>query len=92
MEARTGTSAIETCLSNPDIDLVLMDIQMPGMNGLEATREIRKFNEKVIIIAETAFAFEADKEKAIEAGCNNYISKPITQDVLLSLVRSYFEK
>ncbi|MEA5006612.1 MAG: PAS domain S-box protein [Rikenellaceae bacterium] len=92
MEARTGTSAIETCLSNPDIDLVLMDIQMPGMNGLEATREIRKFNEKVIIIAETAFAFEGDKEKAIEAGCNNYISKPITQDVLLSLVRSYFEK
>lgn len=67
-----------------------MDIQMPGMNGLDATREIRKFNEKVIIIAETAYALEGDKEKALEAGCNNYISKPITQDSLLSLVRSYF--
>lgn len=92
LKAKTGTLAVNTCLSNPDIDLVLMDIQMPGMNGLDATREIRKFNEKVIIIAETAYALEGDKEKAIDAGCNNYISKPITQDVLLSLVRSYFEK
>jgi len=90
IKAKTGTLAVDTCLSNPDIDLVLMDIQMPGMNGLDATKEIRKFNEKVIIIAETAYALEGDKEKALEAGCNNYISKPITQDSLLSLVRSYF--
>jgi PAS domain S-box-containing protein len=90
IKAKTGTLAIDTCLNNPDIDLVLMDIQMPGMNGLDATREIRKFNENVIIIAETAYALEGDKEKALEAGCNNYISKPITQDSLLSLVRSYF--
>ncbi|WP_321371302.1 PAS domain S-box protein [uncultured Draconibacterium sp.] len=92
LKVNTGTNAIETCLNNPDIDLILMDIQMPGMNGYEATRKIREFNKKVIIIAQTAFALEGDKEKAIEAGCNNYISKPISQDELLSLVQFYFAK
>jgi CheY-like chemotaxis protein len=69
-----------------------MDIQMPKMNGYQATREIRKFNKNVIIIAQTAFALTGDKDKAIEAGCNNYISKPIRQDELLSLIQLYFTK
>lgn len=92
LKVNTGTRAVEACLNNPDIDLVIMDIQMPGMNGYDATRKIREFNKKVIIIAQTAFALEGDKEKAIEAGCNNYISKPISQDALLSLVQSFFTK
>ena len=63
--------------NNPDIDLILMDIKMPDMNGYDATRKIREFNSEVIIIAQTAYAFSDDKEKALNAGCNDYISKPI---------------
>lgn len=92
LKASTGIQAVETCRNNPDIDLVFMDIQMPDLNGYEATKKIREFNKKVIIIAQTAFALEGDKEKAIEAGCNNYISKPINRDALLSLIQLYFPK
>ncbi len=92
LKATNGIEAIETCRQHPDIDLVLMDIQMPVMNGYQATREIRKFNENVIIIAQTAFALTGDKEKSIEAGCNNHISKPIRQAELLALLKLYFTK
>jgi len=85
----TGVEAVEACRNNPDIDLVLMDIRMPGMDGNEATRQIRKFNKDVIIIAQTAYAFEGDREKAIAAGCNDYISKPINRDFLLALIQKY---
>lgn len=74
---RTGLEAVAACHNNSDIDLVLMDIRMPEMDGYEATRQIRKFNKDVIIIAQTAYAFKGDHEKAIAAGCNDYISKPI---------------
>lgn len=90
LKAKNGIEAIETCRQNPDIDLVLMDIQMPEMNGYQATREIRKLNKNVIIIAQTAYALAGDKDKAIEVGCNNYISKPIRQDELLLLLQLYF--
>ena len=90
--ARTGAEAVEACLEHPDIDLVLMDIQMPGMNGYFATREIRKFNKTVIIIAQTAYALDGDREKALEAGCNDYISKPINQALLRELVSKHFSK
>jgi len=65
---------------------------MPGLNGYEATRQIRQFNKDVIIIAQTAFGLSGDKEKAIEAGCNDYISKPINKDKLLALIQKYFKK
>ncbi|OGS69588.1 MAG: hypothetical protein A3F91_02565 [Flavobacteria bacterium RIFCSPLOWO2_12_FULL_35_11] len=87
-----GVEAVEACRNNPDINLILMDIQMPEMNGYEATRQIRQFNKDVVIIAQTAFALEGDKEKAIEAGCNDYISKPILKDGLLALIQKYFNK
>ena len=80
------------CRNNPDIDLVLMDIQMPDMDGYEATRQIRLFNKDVVIIAQTAFALTGDREKAIEAGCNDYISKPIKKDELMVLVQKHFKK
>lgn len=90
--AKTGSEAVKTCRKYPDIDLVLMDMQMPDVNGYEATRKIREFNKDVIIIAQTAFALTGDREKAIEAGCNNYISKPIMKDELRALIESYFKK
>jgi len=87
--ARTGSEAVEACLKNPDIDLVLMDIQLPEMDGYEVTREIRKFNKDVIIIAQTAYALEGDKEKAIAVGCHDYLSKPIKTDELKEMIIKY---
>jgi len=92
IEARTGNEAVEICRNNPAIDLILMDIQMPVMSGYEATRQIRQFNKDVVIIAQTAFGLSGDREKAIEAGCNDYISKPIKKDELLVLIQKYFNK
>jgi len=92
LEARTGNEAIEICRTNPDLDLILMDIQLPDLNGHEATRQIRQFNKDVIIIAQTAFGLFGDREKAIEAGCNDYISKPINKDEFLALIQKYFKK
>ncbi len=88
--AITGIDAVKACRANPDLDLILMDIRMPRMDGSEATRQIRQFNRDVIIIAQTAYGFSGDKEKAIEAGCNSYIAKPINNAVLSELVTSYF--
>ncbi|MBN2636280.1 MAG: PAS domain S-box protein [Prolixibacteraceae bacterium] len=90
LEVETGNKTVELCRSNPDIDLILMDIQMPGMDGYEATRQIREFNSDVIIIAQTAFALGGDREKSIEAGCNDYISKPIDRTKLENLLQKYF--
>lgn len=92
IDVSSGLEAIETCRNNADIDLILMDIQMSGMNGYEATRQIRKFNKEVIIIAQTAFALTGDKEKAINIGCNDYISKPIDETELLNLLKRHFGK
>ena len=82
----TGSEAIEVCRSNPDIDLILMDVKMPKMDGYEATRQIRKFNQSVIIIAQTAYALAGDREKALAAGCNEYISKPFNQTSLMAII------
>ncbi|MDO9511417.1 MAG: PAS domain S-box protein [Bacteroidales bacterium] len=92
IQAITGVEAVEACRNNPDFDLVLMDIRMPQMNGLEATRQIRQFNKEVIIIAQTAYAFVGDREKAIEAGCNDYISKPINKTLLYELIKKHCKK
>jgi len=92
LHAITGVEAVEICRNNPDIDLVLMDIRMPKMDGNEATHQIRQFNKDVIIIAQTAYAFTGDSEKAIEAGCNDYISKPINKTLLNELIKKYINK
>jgi len=92
LKVENGFEAVEICRNNPDIDLILMDIQMPVMNGYEATRQIRKFNNEVVIIAQTAFAQSGDREKSIAAGCNDYISKPINKAELLTLIQKYFNK
>ncbi|MBK7175008.1 MAG: PAS domain S-box protein [Bacteroidales bacterium] len=92
LKAGTGIEAVEVCLSNPDIDLILMDIRLPRMGGYEATRQIRKSNKEVIIIAQTAHGLTGDREKSIEAGCNDYIAKPIHKDELQALIQKYFWK
>ncbi|MFH2142881.1 MAG: response regulator [Bacteroidota bacterium] len=89
--AETGVEAIELCRNNPDIDLVLMDIKMPVLNGYEAAMQIRNFNKEVIIFAQTSYALSGDREKAIMAGCNDYISKPILDDKLQTLIQKYFK-
>jgi len=89
LHATTGIEAVEFCRNNPDIDLVLMDIRMPQMNGLEATQRIRQFNPDVIIIAQTAYGFTSDRGMALEAGCNDYISKPIDKNGLFSLIKKH---
>jgi PAS domain S-box-containing protein len=89
--ARTGVEAIEACRKNHDIELVLMDINMPDMGGYEATRKIREFNSEVVIIAQTASAFDADMEKSIAAGCNDFILKPTDRAALEKMVCRHFK-
>ena len=89
---KNGVDAVDACRQNDDIDLVLMDIQMPLLNGYEATKQIREFNSKVIIVAQTAYAQTTDLEKAIAAGCNDHIAKPIVMNKLVALLMKYFEK
>jgi hypothetical protein len=91
LKTRNGIEAIEICRNNPDIDLILMDIKMPEISGYEATRQIRQFNKDVIIIAQTAFGLTGDREKAMEAGCNDYITKPIKKNLLIEKLNNYFK-
>ena len=86
--AGTGELAIELANSMKP-DLILMDIKLPGINGLEATRSIKKTQPNIIIIAQTAFATDSDKQEALDAGCNDFISKPIKVNVLLSAIYKY---
>ncbi len=85
----TGCKAVEFCRSHPDTDLVLMDHKMPDMDGYEATRRIRAFNNTVVIIAQTAYALAGDRDKAIGAGCTDFIAKPILKDKLISLITKH---
>lgn len=92
LKVSTGFEAIEACRNNPDIDLVMMDINMPEMGGYEATKTIRQFNKDLIIIAQTANGMQSDRDEAIEAGCTDYISKPINIAALSDLIQKYFKK
>jgi len=71
------------------VDLVLMDIKMPGMDGFEATRLIRQFDKDIIIIAQTSYSLTGDREKALAAVCNDYISKPIERTSLVNLINKH---
>ncbi|SHJ98116.1 PAS domain S-box-containing protein [Tangfeifania diversioriginum] len=92
IKADNGNEAVEMVRQNPDIDVVIMDVKMPEKDGLEATREIRQFNKKIPVIAQTAYALSGDKEKALEAGCNDYISKPLQKNDLLNMINRLLEK
>ena len=84
--AKDGEEAVKLCKKNSNIDLVLMDINMPVMNGFEATRVIKKIKPDLPIIAQTAYAVVGDRERSIEAGCDDYISKPIDPAKLLGKI------
>jgi PAS domain S-box-containing protein len=89
LTARSGFEAIELIKTNPDIDVVLLDMQMPEMNGIEATKEIRKIRKDIPIIAQTAFIFEDDKDIILEAGCDACLIKPIRREHLLTVMSSF---
>jgi signal transduction histidine kinase/DNA-binding response OmpR family regulator len=90
IEAENGQIAVDLAREN-EYDLILMDMQMPVMDGLTATREIRKFNKDIPIVAMTANAFKEDAERCIEAGMNTHIAKPIDTDVFLSVLTSFLK-
>lgn len=92
LHATNGRQAVEICRENSNIDIVLMDVKMPVMDGLTATRKIREFNKKIIIIAQTAYAMVSDRREALEAGCNDYISKPILEEKLIRMINSHLSK
>ena len=77
LEAENGKEAVETYIKNPDINIILMDIKMPVMDGFEATKKIKEINPDVPIIIQTAFTSDREKNIAFELGCDGYISKPI---------------
>lgn len=92
LRAKTGVEALEICKLNLQIDLVLMDIKMPEMNGIEATKEIRKFAPTLPIIAQTAYSTLLDKQKVAEAGCNDVLVKPFNRDELIAKINKFLVK
>lgn len=92
LRACNGIEAVEICKSTPDIDLVLMDIKMPVMDGYEAAKQIRQLFPSLPIIAQTAYSTDADMNKALMAGCNDFISKPLKQEALVSKIKEQLFK
>jgi len=89
LHATNGYDAIMLAKERKDIKLILMDMKMPKLNGIETTIEIRKFDSKIPIVAQTAYAFEQDRKYALENGCNDFITKPISRELLVSVIRKY---
>ncbi len=87
-----GKEAIEICKTNSEINLVLMDVQLPVLNGREAMKEIKKNRPNLPVIAQTAFAMSGDREKYLNEGFDSYISKPINLQELLSIIGKYLER
>ncbi len=92
IRSKNGEQTVKAVRENPDISLVLMDLKMPDFDGLKATQKIREFNQTIPVIAQTAHALSGDKKRAIDAGCNDYISKPINRKALLQVVHHYIGK
>jgi two-component system cell cycle response regulator DivK len=88
--AKNGVEAVSIC-DEQSIDLVMMDLQMPEMNGYEATKILKKKFPTLTIIAQTAFAMSDDREKAMDAGCDDYLAKPIKSKDLLSAVEKFLK-
>ena len=89
LRANNGLEAVEYMNLDSNINLILMDIKMPVMNGVEATREIKKIKPGIPIIATTAFAIPGDREVFLKAGCDDYIPKPIRANELIEMIMSH---
>ncbi|MCX6270944.1 MAG: PAS domain S-box protein [Bacteroidetes bacterium] len=87
--ATNGIEAVEQCRSHPEISLVLMDVKMPVMDGLEATQKIKSFRKDLMIIAVTAYAMSGDEKKLLDAGCDDYLAKPLKKEILLGKLKHY---
>ncbi|GEM_PF-2300152 len=88
--ARDAEEAL-THLHFSNCDIILLDIRLPDMNGYDLAREIRKSNEKIPIVVQTAYAFHYDKQKAVAAGCNEYCTKPVNARLLCSIIDKYLK-
>ncbi|MDD2278699.1 MAG: response regulator [Bacteroidales bacterium] len=89
--AEDGETAIDLVQNDVSIDLILMDIRLKGLNGLEATKQIKQIKPNTPVIAQTACAIIGDMEKCLDAGCNAYITKPIERNLLLETMDYYFK-
>jgi CheY-like chemotaxis protein len=89
LRAKNGMEAVSIIKTADPVDLVLMDIKMPVMNGIDATLEIKAYNKKIQIIAQTAYAMEEDRELYFQAGCVDYLAKPIHRELLLTTISKY---
>ena len=92
IRAKNGSEAVDLARKNPQVKLILMDIKMPVMNGYEATKIIKEANPGIVIIAQTAYAMEEEKKKCIEAGCDDYLSKPIEKQTLFEKMNKYLTR
>lgn len=92
LRAKDGLEAVEFCKNNNEIDLVLMDIRMPNLNGYEAFKQIREFNKELPIIAQTSYSFQEELDKIKELGFNGFISKPLDKNKLYELINIYLKK
>ncbi|WP_372793614.1 PAS domain S-box protein [Lutibacter sp.] len=91
LHAKNGREAIDICQNNSTINIVLMDLKMPVLNGFLAVKKIREFRPNLPIIAQTAYSTIEDREEAINIGCNDFISKPIGKDVLMNVINNYLK-
>lgn len=89
--AMDGEKAVEMARNDDSIDIILMDIRLPKLNGYDATKKIREIRKDVPIIAQTAYVMPEEKGKVIEVGCNDLITKPIAKEVLLETVSKYID-
>jgi CheY-like chemotaxis protein len=90
VRAENGKIAVDFCQNHANIDMILMDLLMPVMNGYEATRQIKLIRNDIPIIAQTAYAMAEDRKKAWEAGCDDFIAKPIDKEDLLQKIDYFF--
>ena len=87
-----GKEAVNKVKENKNIDILLLDINLPILNGYEAASQIKAVRPDLPIIAQTAYALEGDKEKSIKAGCDDYVSKPIVITTLMNMMDKYLSK
>jgi CheY-like chemotaxis protein len=90
--AANGEEAVEIFRNNDSIDIVLMDIKMPVMNGIEATRAIKKIDKNMPVLAVTAYALVEDRERCLKAGCDDFMTKPIMRQKLLDLTNKWLNR
>lgn len=90
--ARTGLEGIRKCIENKRIDLVLMDINLPGINGLQATRELKVIKEDIVIIGQSAFVASNERKECLESGMDEFFIKPINSKELIALIRAVLVK